>query len=391
MACGVPKGWNGADETYAEGSSLGSAIRGERGVVGAIHPALRAHRCGVVQRGVDASRGPEVAGAMICTKSFLVAARVLIGLLLLVGAAHADEQDGRQEHALRLFKEARLDMRDERYGDACPKFAESNTLDPGAGTMLNLAYCYEKLGKRARAWAEYQSAASAAQADGKSDWEEAAHVRAAQLEGTIAWIVVHADAPADVKHLDIRLDGEPFDVGQLERPTPVDPGRHDLKVSAPGKQTWSTTVEVDARQSPTVDVPALDPIPTAIAPPASQPARIPAAGVASPPGWGTQRVVSVAVAGVGVAALGVASGFGLLARSTYNGADCQGRLCTQQGADAQSRAYAQAAVATGAAVAGAIALVATGILWWTSPSPSRVRVEATAAQAGWGLSLEGAW
>src|SRR5450755_4687989 len=103
---------------------------------------------------------------MIRAKPLLAVVHVVVAVLLFVAGARANGEDGREAQALRLFKEARTDMASGRYGEACPKFAESNTLYPGAGTMLNLAYCHEKLGRRAQAWAEYQAAAVAAQADG---------------------------------------------------------------------------------------------------------------------------------------------------------------------------------------------------------------------------------
>jgi hypothetical protein len=329
---------------------------------------------------------------MIRAKPLLALVQIVMGALLCVAGAHADGEESREAQALRLFKEARSDMGNGRYAEACPKFAESNTLYPGAGTMLNLAYCHEKLGKRAQAWGEYQAAAVAAHDDGKSEWEDAAHARAGRLEASIAWIVVHVDKTADVSHLTIQFDGQPFEVRQLERPTPVDPGRHDVKVSAVGKQTWATTVDVDVRDTPTVDVPALEPLPIATVPAPSHPPPASSADAAPSRGWSAQRITAVVLAGAGVGALGLASGLGLSARSTYLGADCQGQICTPQGSNTQSRAIEVAGVATVAAVVGVASLASAAILWWTSPPYARtVRVGASAGPMAWGLSMEGAW
>ena len=65
-----------------------------------------------------------------------------------------------------LFNEGRSLVAGGHYSDACPKFEASQQLDPGLGTLLNLAECYEKLGKTASAWAEYREAIPLARASG---------------------------------------------------------------------------------------------------------------------------------------------------------------------------------------------------------------------------------
>src|SRR6185295_14702479 len=57
-----------------------------------------------------------------------------------------------------LFSAGREAFEKGDYATACPKFEESHRLDPGAGALINLAACREKLGKLASAWESWQQA-----------------------------------------------------------------------------------------------------------------------------------------------------------------------------------------------------------------------------------------
>ncbi len=69
-----------------------------------------------------------------------------------------------------LFEDARQLVTVGKVAEACPKFADSQRLDPSVATLLNLANCWEKLGRTATAWATYREAASAADAAGRKDY-----------------------------------------------------------------------------------------------------------------------------------------------------------------------------------------------------------------------------
>ena len=75
------------------------------------------------------------------------------------------------------FHAGRELMKDGKFADACPKFEESQKLDPGLGTQFNLADCQEHLGKLASAWANFGDAASRAKAAGQAERAQAAKER----------------------------------------------------------------------------------------------------------------------------------------------------------------------------------------------------------------------
>src|SRR5262245_40354409 len=70
-----------------------------------------------------------------------------------------------------LFREARKASRAGNYAKACPLFAESLRLDPGAGTLMNLADCEEHLGQIASAWEHWREALD--EMRGKTDKRQA--------------------------------------------------------------------------------------------------------------------------------------------------------------------------------------------------------------------------
>jgi Tfp pilus assembly protein PilF len=100
-----------------------------------------------------------------------------------VAAQEPVASDSDRATAQVLFTEARDLMKDEKYAEACNKFRESQRLDPQIGTQLNLALCYEKLGKWASAWVNYVDAASRAQKAGQEERLKIAQDRATEIEG----------------------------------------------------------------------------------------------------------------------------------------------------------------------------------------------------------------
>lgn len=326
-------------------------------------------------------------------RALAVAGQIALSVLVVDGMARGDgDQDGQEARARSLFDEGRLEMGAGHYAAACPKLADSKTLDPGAGTMLNLAYCYEKLGREAAAWAEYRAAALAAHEQGRVDWENAARERAERLESRLVWVVLRAETQPDKALLAMRLDGGPIAEDALERPIPVDPGLHEVSVAALGRRPWSTTFEADAEHVSTITIPVLEPVETEPPRPVEAADRPIAPPAPTRSGGSAQRAAAWVVGGVGAAAVAAGAVLGVLADATYKGADCVGDACTIAGSDARSRAFVQAQVATAIAIGGGAALAGAAVLWLTAPNRrTALGVRPAAYDAALGFSVEGRW
>jgi hypothetical protein len=189
------------------------------------------------------------------------------------GASARAQADPSIAVAEALFQQARALAGQEKWAEACPKFAESQRLDPKLGTLLNLAHCHEQEGKTATAWAEYTSAASLARRVGRKDREDFARERVEDLEKKLAHVVIRMEAPPP--GLRVLLDDKPIDAAALGTPLPIDPGKHVFTATAPGKKGFSAEVEVPP--SP-VEIPLALPV---LEPDATSPAN--PANPATPP------------------------------------------------------------------------------------------------------------
>ena len=115
-----------------------------------------------------------------------------LSILVATSGVRADTKSARAEE---LFEEGRRLMAAGDLASACPKFAESLTIEPAAGTALNAAVCYEKADKLASAWAAFRSAEAFAQAANEPARARAAGKNAARLEAKISHLTVSWEPP----------------------------------------------------------------------------------------------------------------------------------------------------------------------------------------------------
>jgi hypothetical protein len=307
---------------------------------------------------------------------------VVLAALVIAPPAKADGS-GEKAAAEELFDQARQLMVQNRYGEACPKLVESLRLDPGVGTRLFLADCYEKSGRTASAWAEFREAAASAgqQHDGRA---AVAQRRAAALESRLSRLVIVVGPDASIPGLEVRRDGVIVPAAEVGMAIPVDPGIHAVQASAAAHATWSTTVQLPTSAgSVSVTIPLLAaatspdaPAASGAPPPATatgSAAELPATPPEAPAATSTQRTVGIAIGAAGVVGIAFGAFAGLHALSTYNAATSSGEClpdneCNAAGKQARSDASGWAAASTVAFGVGAAALVGGAVLYFTSPS-----------------------
>ncbi len=293
--------------------------------------------------------------------------------LLLVLVAHSAPVRANPVSAETLFQEAvklRLAGRPEL---ACPKFEQSQQLDPARGTLLNIAMCHEGATRLASAWASYQQLADEAMAATDLERLELAREALERIDPAVPRLVIVVDESAP-KGLEV-LTNDVVLVAQLYgTPLRVDPGEHVVSARALGHETMTWTVTLAPGGSETVEIAALVPM--------SAPVATASAGAAP---WPRRKRAALAIAGIALVGAGVGSYFGLAARSDWKQSashcssdrsicDDDGRALITAAADAATYSNISFALAAAAGL-GALAL------WLTAPSPQR-----RDSRLGWRLS-----
>ncbi|HEY3353006.1 MAG TPA: hypothetical protein VGQ83_07140 [Polyangia bacterium] len=296
------------------------------------------------------------------------ASRLRLPLLALCAAAvllapgRARSAPSAEELALAetLFRDARRLMRESRFAEACPKLEESQRLDPGGGTLLNLGLCHEGEGRTATAWAELTEALALARRAGRADREQLAREHLDGLRGRLSFLVVAVPRAADVRGLEVRRGPTAIRRPAWGTPLPVDPGPLELVVSAPGRlsRTFTATARVGQEVTVTLAPLTLDPADRRGA-------------------WRRPAALVLATAGLLGVAAGASCGALAIGRNSDAEARCQGAVCDATGGRLNHEARALALAASVTLGVGLTFAVAGTVLWLTAP-----RREAARAPAG---------
>ena len=301
---------------------------------------------------------------------------VLLGAAAAAGPARADDSTTDATLAESLFEQARALMAQGRYADACPKLAESQRLDPGGGTLVNLAVCHENEGKTASAWAEFEEALAEAKREGRDDRERLSSNHLQVLEPRLSRLQIVVPASSRVKGLTVSLDGVVVEDPAWGVVVPQDPGAHVVAARAPGFEDWKREVRLDTPgQLVAVEIPPLHPSEVAAAPAATAVIPPPPGSIvpAARPRAGAQRTVAYALGATGIIGVGLGTAAAILASAAYASSrrNCSSPTdCSNHGQAVIDRdtASSWAAASTVAFIAGAGLLAGGALLFFAVPT-----------------------
>jgi hypothetical protein len=309
-------------------------------------------------------------------------------LLTLVPARAFASADAATAEA--LFEAGRDALESGDYETACAKFGESQRLDPAAGTLMNLAACNEKRGRLASAWENWREA----QGTLRPDDERLGIVgeRLAALEARLPRLVIVLSrrAPADTV---VARDESALGPAALGLPLPVDPGTHEVRVTASGFEPRVYRVNVEEGKTLTVSVEPGPPQAVSRAPAASpRPAPRNAAAASS----SSARTWAVVSAGTGAAFVVTGAVTGLLALDLKSEVEARctksnGKyLCDTEGVHDARRGKTYALLSSIALPTG-VALAALGATLWFTAGGEAAAVSVAAARDGLDVSARGAF
>ena len=311
--------------------------------------------------------------------------------------ASSTETDPRSQGEA-LFREARRAMEAQEFIVAKQKLEASHRLLPGPGTLLNLGYCYERLGLPANAYRAYSEAAELGAKMHKLDRVRAANARLAVLKKRVGLVSLVLSE----KGASVTVDGVPVDVTNK---VPLEEGRHLLRVTAPGRAPWQSELQAEKGERIRIVVPALAAESSAAAPSPPpkvtvekepedlQPSPYPDEPVPPDPesDWPVQRTLGIAVAGAGLVAVGVGTILGLNAVSTYDStrAHCDDSVCDARGVELTDSAKTSALWSTIAFGAGAAAIAGGAFLFFTAKTgdSAHAKVRVMPSMAGLSITL----
>lgn len=292
-----------------------------------------------------------------------------------------------------LFLEGRALMQEHRYAEACPRLKASYDADPAVGTLLNLALCHEATNKRASAWGEFRKVAELS-AGKREDRVTLAREREAKLAPTLSWITITVPTKTRVEKLAITLDSAAVEEGAWGTRLPIDPGKHVVRVTAPGFIEHDEDVVVPDVEPVKREVTIAPLQPLVVQPaPALPPAAEPPPDATSP-----LRTVGFVLAGAGIASAATGGVFGVLAIGQKNDADRQCRdgpnvpCANSSKAQSANDAARRDALVADITIGAGVLLAAAGVyLVLTHPRTSRTGLRGLPFVTAHGAGLGGSF
>jgi hypothetical protein len=275
-----------------------------------------------------------------------------------------------------LFERGRQLMLEHRYQEACEKLAESQRLEAAVGTQLNLAFCYEKIGKYASAYVEYHNALAISVRANDAPRITLAQQRINALDPKLSRLIISLNDSTKLPGLWVKLDGTTLGLSALNSPIPVDLGVHEVEAGADSKLVSRVSLDVSEHgNTVTANVPQLENAPSApppnVTPTVSEqkpPFRVPTkeqsyamTSVSKPTPPKTATWIA-AGAGLGVAVVAAAMGtyFGLDAFNEWSirNRHCRNHECDAEAVDAKEKAETSARLSNYLFITSAVGAIA---------------------------------
>jgi hypothetical protein len=301
-------------------------------------------------------------------------------VMLAASRVDAEPTPADKSLATELFRQGRALLDEGSVAQACRKLEESQRLDPGGGTLLNLALCHEREQRTATAWSEFTEALGIARRDNRTPRIELAESHIKSLEPTLSRLVVSVPAGAETTGLQVKRDGSVLGRAAWGVAMPVDPGEHVIEASAPGKIAWKQTIAVGPNADvKTVTLTKLDDAPVAAVVPAADAVRsaplVPPSDERHVTSGGSHRAAAWTSLGLGVVGLGVGGAFGVSAWLKKKDSDkgCE-HGCTAQASQASDVAVRNADFATVGFAVGVVGVGLSVVLFATDSKKTSAQV-----------------
>ncbi len=238
-----------------------------------------------------------------------------IALTCVAGPAFADDAPAvaspEESNADALFDQGRVLLEQGNAKAALEKFEASNTVEPSAGTFLNMGQCLEAMGKTESAFEAYRHAIDLGKSTNKPRHVEAAEKYIEALEPRLTKLSLRAVSPPTGLHVVAKNEaGDSFVL--RDHPITVNPGSFTVEASAPGFKTWSSTIDAKGTGEVAIDVPLLE---------ADTPK--------SKPGFHPDALFNAGTvtAGAGLVGIAVGTAFGVITLNDVDTAETDPKLC----------------------------------------------------------------
>jgi hypothetical protein len=305
-------------------------------------------------------------------------------------AAAAPPSEEQVQAARIPYREARELHRQGKVKEALEKALEAYRMASTPVTALEAGQLLVERGRLVEARDIVRSIAAFAVSPRESDKGREARQEAAALASTLDARIPKIAIASAPQGVDVALDGKPIVASDPPAWLGVDPGAHSLVVRSGDRPCATLAITLAEAEARTVDLREATAAchregavtATAESPaPAPPPVVMPPSGaeVVPPPasahhesarsGW---RWTGLAVAGAGVAAIGVGGGIALAAKGAYDSVatECPPVGCSSSAYSVRESARSQADAATAVVVGGAIVAASGLLLFVLAPSAS---------------------